>query len=215
MRASPPLVAALLVVGCSYEGTVPAPGPVERFDPVAPLAQIAAFAGPQAELLELRAIFVKADGTLDLDADYRPSVRYRFTALASKDDVEAQGPRAPGSGFGPNDRVVVEVDVHRAQMMGGTRGGRRYGYKDRGMSRTVQSKADKDAVKVAPPTCSFADLWRTAKASGAPGDVVAIIRYGLQKWPARGAAPAPAYEFRSNGKDFTLELDAACKPIRK
>lgn len=196
------LVLALALSGCTTaDNTAAPPGDVRNFDPVASFEAMAAYAGPDARLVSLQAWFVRTDGTLDLEADYRPRVTAEFVTRATEADVAAQGPRAPGSGFAVGDPLDTALDVRAPHWQHVSSGGSEWDEKHLGMGRRPGGKAS--ARKFADtPTCPFRQLWQQAKQRGAPTDVVAIIRYD-----------ATGYTFEANGRDFKVRFAADCTPI--
>jgi hypothetical protein len=176
------------------------PGDLTKFDPVASFAAMANYAGPKARLIELRAYYVKTDGTLDLSAEYFPRVTARFIAQASQADAEAQGPRAPGSGFRAGDDIFVEVEVQQPRTYHVNSGGSEWDEKHLGMGRTPSGAATQVPDLIDPPACSFGALWKDALAAGAPGEVVALITYDRE-----------GYSFQANGRDFSLRFSRDCK----
>ncbi|MCL1636130.1 hypothetical protein M2650_16025 [Luteimonas sp. SX5] len=185
--------------------TVAPPGDPRRFDPVAAYATVAAFAGNDARLTRLTARFVRSDGTLDLEADYRPSpnAQYRFVR-----EVAAPADAPPiGAGSGADGRWYeqVQVEVSRpwefrsVRSIGGG-GSASYQYFNRGMQRKADAPTGRaPAAAVAAPACPFARLWADAIAHGAPTSAVATIEYD-----ARG------YDFRIDGLGLALRFDPDC-----
>lgn len=195
----------LAAAGCfTAKNTAPPPGDVTRFDPIASFAAIAAYAGPEAKLVSMHAYFVRVDGTMDLTAEYRPHVDAEFVTKATPEDVEAQGPLAPGSGFSVGDVLRMSMVVRKPQTYHVTSGGSEWDEKHLGMGRTPAGKASGDEKTIAAPQCGFALLWQKAIENGAPKDVVANITYNGE-----------GYRFKANGRDFEQRFAADCSPIGK
>jgi hypothetical protein len=194
------LLGVVVVAGCfTAENTAPPPGDVEKFDPIAGFAAMAAYAGPQAKLVRMSASYVKTDGTMDLTAEYRPNVSAQFVANASAEDVAAQGARAPGSGYEVGDALDVRLSVYKPRIQHVSSGGSEWDEKNLGMERSPGSGKSMQKEFAAAPTCSFKDLWAKALAAGAPADVVANIDYDKD-----------GYTFAANGRDFRRRFAADC-----
>lgn len=194
----------LLMAACTgpMPNTAPPPGDVENFDPIAHYAAMAAYAGGEPRLVSLTARFVRTDGTLDLGAAYNPSISLEFVAKASPADVAEQGAVAPGSGFSVGADLTVDVGVLTPRLIGSKSStGESKSWNHLGMQRRPSALRSGGARFAPAPTCRFADLWKTAIARGAPGDVVAIIRYD-----------ADGYAFEANGRDFKLAFGLDCQP---
>lgn len=192
-----------IVAGCfTAEDTAAPPGVLEKFDPVANYAAMAAYAGSDAKLVTLRASFVNIDGTMDLTAEYRPYVDATFVTRATEADVAAQGPVAPGSGFVIGDGLTTRLSVRSPHWQHVSSGGSEWDEKHLGMERRRGGEASRSEKIAAPPTCSFAGLWQQAIGLGAPKDVVANIVYD-----------ADGYMFEANGRDFRRKFAADCSPL--
>src|SRR5258708_15523220 len=92
-----------LITGLSYfqgyvvKGTRPIPGDAAKYDPIASFPQIVQFAGGNLKLLSMDMKFVKADGTLDLTADYGPEVYYYFAHVLDSSPTNASPLGAGGN----------------------------------------------------------------------------------------------------------------------
>src|SRR5437868_5669407 len=64
--------------GYVVRGTRPIPGDASKFDPITAYQPITQFAGDGLKLVRIELDFVRADGTLDLTADYGAEARYTF-----------------------------------------------------------------------------------------------------------------------------------------
>jgi hypothetical protein len=190
----------VLTAGCfTADNTAAPPGDLRKFDPIAGFAAIAAYAGPDARVVTMRASYVAIDGTLDLLADYHPRVEFEFVARATAEDAKAQGPQAPGSGFAVGDLLGTRLSVSAPGTWHVTSGNSEWDEKHLGMDRRPGSKASGTEKLAAAPTCSFAVLWQRALEQGAPRDVVANIDYD-----------ADGYTFAANGRDFRRKFAADC-----
>lgn len=195
----------LAAAGCTTaKNTTAPPGELTNFDPVASFAAMAAYAGPDAKLVVLRAYFVRTDGTMDLTAEYRPHVDAEFVARATAEDVADQGPLAPGSGFAVGDRLRTGLVVQGPATYHVTSGGSEWEEKHLGMGRRPAGKAAGDEKLIDPPRCGFGQLWQQALADGAPADVVANITYD-----------DTGYTFAANGRDFRRRFGGDCTLVKE
>ncbi|MFH1807691.1 MAG: hypothetical protein ABIJ09_03020 [Pseudomonadota bacterium] len=161
MRVLLPLAVALGLCACPgpMPNTAAAPGDLSRFDPVASYAAMARFAGPEAQLIAMDARFVRSDGTLDLGADYLPTILLRFVTRASAEDVAAQGARAPGSGFKVGDRIETAVSVITPRLISASSStGKHNTWRHLGMERTPQVLSAPAVTTAPPPACSLGAL---------------------------------------------------------
>jgi hypothetical protein len=166
------------------EETYPITGEPTRFDPIAAIAEIKAKAGAKAVFTEMDATSVRADGTMDLNAKYKPApnATYRFQVPLDK---APDGQEAPpiGAGRGPDDIWVQDVTVrvyepgmhrHVTRVSGGSRSSYSYINEgmdvDRGTPRMMKLEAGIPSVKV-----STKEMWEVALKLGAPKDAVARI----------------------------------------
>jgi hypothetical protein len=191
----------LFAVACDplAEGTVALPGEEKTFDVIASYDKIAAHAGQEAKLIKFEASYVQTNGLMDLTQEYRPRATFEFAVKASKQDADAQGPRAPGSGFVIGDLISSRVEVRAPYYASVSSGGKKWTERHLGMDRDTGGPASKSDTYAEPPKCSFAQLWKEAIAKGAPSDVVAIIRYDSK-----------GYTFKANGRDFEIFFDKDC-----
>lgn len=185
------------------EGSRPIPGDPSRFDPVASYADVAALAGPNAELTSLIVQYVRPDGTLDLNASYSPRALYAFyrEVPAPSDKPIGAGGTASGMVYEP---VRVEVsrpfDLMQVRRASGI-AVNTYPYLDLGMDPEYGSAVpNAPGVAVPPPACSLADLWKMALAQDAPSDAVATITYDQY-----------GYQFQIDGVNLRMAFDANCK----
>lgn len=162
------------------EGTRPVPGDASNFDPSIDLETIQKFAGDDVRFLEMNVNYIRPDGTMDLNATYKPSVEYVFVRLS--DD---QPPTVPvgAPGYRGDDLhyeyVIVEIN-QPFRNISVTTNGSTSSYVDLGMSRSTRSVPPSIDIpeNVSPPTCPVEDLWQIAKSYDAPLDnAVAVIEY--------------------------------------
>jgi hypothetical protein len=192
-----------LACACEKQGTTP-PGDLNRFDAIAALPEVTAYAAPGAQLLSIEARHVKSDGTLDLEAPYEPVVLYRFVGQLLPEGrsepghpLGAQPPASPA-----NTHVLVRVERPHRRVVGqdvGPGRGSHFVYR-RGMLRFETRRDEYDVVP--PPSCSFVGLWEQARDRGVPPEAVARICYDRR-----------GYVFSIEGTDHAIHFDAGCRPI--
>ncbi len=183
----------LLAAGLTAcQGTSP-PGDLKKFTPVESLPQVAAYAGRDAQLESLEAKYVLPDGTMDLTADYKPKVHYTFRIRATDKDVSGLQPGPPGSMPKAGDWIQVFVSVEDSDYWCTGQG-----CATRGMERSVSHTDAKDDKTIV-PACAPAEIWKLARAAGAPAEGAATIRYDATEISFRIAKP-----------EFEFLLDAKC-----
>ncbi|MEZ4222677.1 MAG: hypothetical protein R3B13_17175 [Polyangiaceae bacterium] len=188
MRRSLPV--ALMLFGC--EGVSP-PGDLSKFTPVKSLAQVSGYAGKGSELTRLDIDDALPNGTVDLTADYAPKIRYTFRAPATERDISDLGAGPPGSAPKVGDWISVSVRVENSKYW--CRG------KDcatKGMERSVSRATVSEKGFV--PACNLEELWKAARAAGAPTPAAADVKYS-----------ADGIDFEVGQPKFELKFDAHCK----
>jgi hypothetical protein len=174
-------LAFYFLVGPKAE-TYPVPGPMAAFDPVASLPQIAGKVGAGFQLVGFDLTSVKADGTLDLTANYdpKPTAVYRFERV---ENGEAQSTPVP-QGATASIQTEVEAVTVRIGKPGDshtvtqTTSGSSYGFVSEGMdfSRSEPVKRAPTApIDISKP--SLAKMWELAKNAGAKPDAVASAKF--------------------------------------
>lgn len=178
---------------------MPPPGTdFSRWDPVAGLAQIAAYAGPGAVLQSYRLLAVKSDGTMDLVTEaYIANAEYEFSVPASSDPNKPVG---AGGFVGPGHMDVTVNVFHPGQWRHVTSGNSEYDYKHQGMEKRLGSAEAGGVEAKALPACTPVMLWKTAMEKGAPPSAVATIRWDDGE-----------YDFDISGANVSLEFDPSCR----
>jgi hypothetical protein len=158
-------------------------GDPSNYDPIAGLAQVQAFAGADAKLISIDISYIRADGTMDLNASYSPAPRvdYKFVREVPRPD-DAPPVGVAGSTAGPwYEPITIEVyQPGQRRHVSITSGSSRvsFDYTNEGMVRDVDSPTSSgsfDIVKT--PECSIKKLWDIALEHDAPIDAVATISY--------------------------------------
>ena len=161
------------------EDTAAPPGDPHRFDAVASYAGVAAFAGPAARLRHLRVVHARSDGTIDVEAEYEPTVTYDFVRPAV---LTPEAAKRPVGARGKADAMEsVEVTIRKPGLWSVTSGASHYQEEHLGMDRRVGTDGDTSDV-VPEPSCDLRALWKAAIAAGAPADAVADISYDRSGW---------------------------------
>lgn len=172
-----------------------------RYDPLAVEGEIRDFAAwgieEYADTLELQSVdidYVRADGTLDLTADYEPTVNWRWVGPR----LDPSGPPGVGSEdvyltvrVEATDRHTESTGTGESTSQSFYLGLRRYEY-----------ESEIEELRAVPwPKCSLTELWDHALQAGAPDDGVAQIRYDHR-----------GYDFEIEGVDIEIEFDHDCEP---
>lgn len=141
-------------------------GGIAGLDPLALLPFAAQRARAQladAGLVSISCFPVRENGTADLSLVENGSCSYTFRsprATRSRPDVPI--------GIRTEARCLVGLSVRQ----------------DRDLSANVTGHSREDCRRrhlVAPPACSFADVWTRARAAGAPGGAVATISFAARR----------------------------------
>jgi hypothetical protein len=157
------------------------PGNAAKFDPVASLPEVAAFAGEGAQLLSIDAHYVRSDGTMELTAEnYHPYVEYDFVRpVPTPTDAPPLG--AGGNAGGPWYEPVSIESTKPGQSYYVQSSSGNYSYTSDGLLRKASKPESRRERIVPPPKCTFAQLWQTAiQKKEAPKDAVASIQYDDQ-----------------------------------
>lgn len=169
--------------GASAQRTRDVPGDPTRFDPIAALDEVLAWAGPNARLERIYVSGVRRDGTLDLTADFSPAPSATYELHR---EVEAPVPAPPVGAGGSTDgrwfqalRIeALEPGKRRQTTRIGGGSAERSWYVSRGLDLHEGDVAGTPTEAAIPlPVCTLASLWTLAIVQGAPADAVARIRY--------------------------------------
>lgn len=171
----------------------------ERFDPIQQFPAISRRVGAGLPLAQIIARSVRADGTVDLTASWRPTVLFQFLAARSGGQLPVG---APGSGGGLR-LLTVRADRPGWNATGSDGSGTYYDW-SRGL--TLLPAIDFPAgvlTPQGPPACSFKVLWEKAIAQGAPAAAVADIHYQRD-----------TYSFTIQGTPHAYRFDRGCTMLR-
>lgn len=182
------------------------PGERTRFRPVSSYHEVAELAGPGVELRRLEARYVRSDGTVNLEADYEPTVKYDFIRKRTNEkDKENKRAHPRGTGKSRGAFELIEIGIQKPRTYSHSRGGGCSGGSEKLTPYMWRRKVRvPDTGRLAkPPKCSFSHLWQKAAKEGMPTDAVAIIKYRRS-----------GYEFSIQGEKKTLRFDTECR-LRK
>ncbi len=198
------MIFAMTSLTSSWEETFDLKGDPTRFDPFAAIDEMRSHIDMNAKLSKISVNYVKADGTMDLSAKYRPTVDYDFYRELEEAPEDAPPVGAGGTKTGKwYEPVQAEVYVpgqwrHVTRMGGGMN--TEYSYVNKGIDLDRDPPTTTPSEFVEDPTCTIADFWKVAIKKGAPADAVARVDYGTR-----------GYDFRISDAKINLEFDNNCK----
>jgi len=158
------------------------PGDARAFDPFAALPEVQAYAGEGALLVEIDMSLVRADGTMDLKAEYspKPYTEYTFVREVPR-PANAPPPGAGGANTGPWYETIeiraYEPGQRRRRTTMSSGGNSTVTYTNKGMERDVREPRSGEVVTIPAPRCDIADMFAVAIRLGAPADAVANVTY--------------------------------------
>ena len=175
----------------------PIPGDAANFDSIVAYEEVKAFAGDAVRLEQIRFEFVRSDGTLDLFADYEPSVWYTFVHYLDRADNRPVG--VPSSNSDNVDRSIIYVEKPGCFESGRTGNSVSYNYNFGMQRRSYVTSYDGDTADA--PICDLAELWQIAiDEEEAPRDAVATISYNSE-----------GYRFTIQETGIRLEFHQDCE----
>jgi hypothetical protein len=200
-------IALLVVYFAGRTQTEPAiapaiPGAPHAVDAMALLAEARRLAGSNKELVSIQAMYVKSDGTLDLEGPgYAGSVVYTFVDRSPPDPPP--DPSLPLGAPRPSKPPPTQTRVIL------NRSGFQVDHAFFGPGQSIPE-----------PHCSIRDVWGAAIAAGAPSEAVAIITYRHDTSLAMTAEgkldqrKGPVWQFRIEGTTHDHDIDPAnCRII--
>ena len=194
------LTVGVFLVGCTSQTTnqpntaVPALptdpilGDGSHFDPVAAYPQIAKIAGDGLHFIGMDIYYVRSDGTLDLNASYKPYANYSFFQY-----MDGAPTDAPPVGAGGK----LNAKWYQPSLVA-VRGPDNPGEKSK-VDRYDEKPTNAMLPIVPAPTCPLKQLWAVALDKGAPIKAVATIYYDVK-----------GYYFRINDTSVSLQFDTNC-----
>ncbi len=193
------LVIPFFESGGGNADTQPVPGDPAKFDPVAALPGVLAYAGENSQLTSLEAYYVRSDGTMDLTANYNPYANYE---TVHKVPTPADAPPV-GAGGTINGSWYMRVDIKAyepGQWRHVTSGSSEYDYMNKGMEREEYKPTTSVPDILPTPVCSFASLWKVALEHDAPANAVATISYDTR-----------GYHFSIRDTSVSFDFDNDCR----
>jgi hypothetical protein len=165
--------------GCDVNGK-PIPGKARKYDPIAQLPSVMKFVKGEPYLLNLTALYVHPDGTINFKAhnvgDGYTLVTYEFVrkrVIPDKPDKNEDEYQETPSELYPYEKVLVYL--YRPYLTEGDTGTDQF---NRGMDMTVIPILDPLAEeRLEIPPVDFREIWTRAKTLGVPADNVATIIY--------------------------------------
>jgi hypothetical protein len=193
----------IIVLGtsCNFENSVDPPGDVANFNPTEAYPKVRDYVGKKAKLIEINARYVRSDGTMDLTADYKPSLTYQFVQKSS-----ASENKPVGTGTKGREYEGIEVNVSAPHWVSQSINGRApQSKKNKGMVKRVSSAGKhKWEERAKKPKCSFERIWKKAmkvdKDTKKARDAVAVIDYNKK-----------GYSFVINDLNVRLFFDHKCQ----
>ena len=178
------------------------PGDAAHFDPVASYPSVLDYAGTGAELVSIKAYYVRSDGSTELNATYSPAPNVDYNFVRKLDKAPANAP--PIGAGGSNTAPWYEpINIHLyqpGQWRKVSSSSVSYTYVNKGMERSVDDPENGLTYPIVPaPRCQFAKLWSIALTEDAPAEAVAIIGYD-----------ANGYDFSISGLSVYLKFDVDC-----
>ncbi len=170
-------------------------GPIEAYDPIISFGQVYDWVGRDWQFLSMDVEYVRSDGTLDLNAPYRPYVRYQFYKEVPNPNGMPLPLGAGGTGVAEPWYVVRTVWVEKPEMLN--------------LAMRMRDASPSNRLDMAnegsPPTCHLSELWeRAIETLEVPVNAVAIIRYDGER-----------YYFNVRDTDFRMEFTTACNPVER
>lgn len=198
------LIFAITSMTSSWEETFDLQGDPSRFDPFAAVNEMRSHIDPNAKLGKININYVRADGTMDLTAKFRPTADYDFYRELAEPPKDAPPVGAGGTTTGKwYEPVQAEVYVpgqwrHVTRMGGGMN--TEYSYVNKGIDLDRDPPTTNPSEFLEDPKCKIADFWKIALRKGAPADAVARVEYNTR-----------GYDFRISDAGINLEFDENCK----
>lgn len=191
----------------SWEETFELSGDTTHFNPITAVNEIRSHIDPNAKLASIDINYVRADGTMDLSAKYRPTAEYEFYRELPEPPKDAP-PVGAGGTVNGKWYEQVEADVyepgqwrHVKSVGGGV--STEYSYSNKGIDLDRSSTPTATPPEfIEDPQCEIKKFWDEAIKKGAPKDAVARVSYDKQ-----------GYEFRISDADINLEFGNDCKLI--
>jgi hypothetical protein len=203
LLASVAFLAGLLWISTMFfVNTRPVQGDPAKFDLIANLPAIYEWVGTDAKLASMFVRYVKSDGTMDLFADYAPTVSLEFVRPIQNTSDKPLGAGGTESGIVYETVWVTISTPNQLRTQTTITNGRRssVSYIQRGMELSARGTSENAPVTLPMPACSLKQLWAIALEEGFPSDAVATINYST--W---------GYSIDIKGTDYDLDFGFDCK----
>ena len=208
------LLIIILGSACDFDTDIKSiPGNIRKFDPVLQLPKITEFAGERCVLTEILATYVKPDGTMDMKADYEPTVFYMYIrkykeedkkksdapigvdqSVVKKREFESIGVKIikPWEKFWKGEDMDINARKHE---------GMERGFWSKAILKNPMVIDEFENYTNAAPPMSFAEIWNNAIDAGAPNEntVAVIIFSPLWGYTFKIPNTVYKYEFDLNG----------------
>jgi hypothetical protein len=196
------LAGILFISTMFFVNTRPVQGDPAKFDLMATLPAIYEWVGEDAKLTSLFIRYVKSDGTMDLFADYAPTVVLDFVRPIQNTSDKPLGAGGTQSGLVYETVQVTISTPNQLRTHVTITNGRRssVSYIQRGMELSARGTSTIAPSTIPMPACSLQQLWAIALEEGFPTDAVATINYST--W---------GYSMDITGTDYDLDFGFDCK----
>lgn len=174
-----------------------------NLDPFKALSEVRDRVGKDARLTEIRASYVRSDGTMDLMATYKPAPNIDYKFLVPSKETPENAPPV-GAGRSPGDQWAQTVTVrcyepgqrrHVTRISGNSRSS--YSYRNEGMDIDRGTPSMQNLDEALPdPKLTTQEMWKIALEKGADKNAVAIITYDED-----------GYDFTISGMRVSLHWD--------
>ncbi len=216
------LLSTFILFSCNIiENTDDIPDDKNAFDPIIAIPEVSAFAGDNAVLRSLEAFLIKTDGTIDIDAEYKPWVQYNFINKLTpekEENADSDGPIGVTQTAKDTTEkaelikvIIIKPYTKEVQTLDADRNVRNRTFIHGGMERIIlrvhlfsKYKELYQIAQAASTPLSFRTIWQKAIDLGAPSDnVVANIKYDYKE----------GYTFEISQTDYKYKFDLTGKQI--
>jgi|GEM_PF-6769899 len=151
------------------------PGDMRQYDPIKNLPKIQQFAGKDVKLANIKAVYVKSDGTMDIKAKYSPNVTYLFVKKINE-IIDKDVP------IGVKDKrtinTVEEITIKVTKPYYYTNLANDSTHRFPGMERYARKTSNNYEKLIADtPKIGFDKIWEMALKQDVPENAVAMIEY--------------------------------------
>lgn len=201
----PVIIALITVIQIFADEVWLVPGDPDNFDPISEYSTVLEYAGDDALLTRIEALFVNSNGTLDLNASYEPAPKTLYYFYRPTRDNNAPTGTSASDAIWHNQIIVTISQPFEWSVATENP----YDEED-GFSMVLNLGMDRDryveVLAPAPPiletpSCSFVDFWDIAiETREASSEAVATIIYD-----------STGYQFLIQGTQLNLLFDNDCE----